>query len=308
MKRRTRNYAAAADVDAQAPGRRARRRHRAARRRGRRHTDRVTFEKWQALGNDYLVVEQPVDADTVRRLCDRHTGVGADGVLVLARSEPAGASSRGCGSSTPTAARPSWSATRPRGAHVPARQGLGPRAGSSRSRRSPARSAPTVLDDARARRHGPREDLGEGEVRACASRPVSARQPAVRDPRRRRRRARGRSTCPRSAGDRARPAVPQPHERVVLDRGRADPIRARIFERGVGETMSSGTGATGRRDRHVLRGGDARSPSSSTAASSSSTSARTSTSTSPAGRSPSSAASSSRPRRTSLSGRYASGS
>jgi diaminopimelate epimerase len=33
-------------------------------------------------------------------------------------------------------------------------------------------------------------------------------------------------------------------------------IRVRIFERGVGETMSSGTGATGAAVAHVLRGGD----------------------------------------------------
>ncbi len=33
-------------------------------------------------------------------------------------------------------------------------------------------------------------------------------------------------------------------------------IRARIFERGVGETMSSGTGATGAAVAHVARGGE----------------------------------------------------
>ena len=33
-------------------------------------------------------------------------------------------------------------------------------------------------------------------------------------------------------------------------------IRARIFERGVGETMSSGTGASGAAVAYVLRGGD----------------------------------------------------
>ena len=38
-----------------------------------------------------------------------------------------------------------------------------------------------------------------------------------------------------------------------------DVIRARIFERGVGETMSSGTGASGAAVAHVLRG-DGRSP------------------------------------------------
>ena len=35
-----------------------------------------------------------------------------------------------------------------------------------------------------------------------------------------------------------------------------DRIRARIFERGVGETLSSGTGASGAAVAHVLRGGD----------------------------------------------------
>jgi diaminopimelate epimerase len=33
-------------------------------------------------------------------------------------------------------------------------------------------------------------------------------------------------------------------------------IRARTFERGVGETLSSGTGASGAAVAHVLRGGD----------------------------------------------------
>ena len=36
----------------------------------------------------------------------------------------------------------------------------------------------------------------------------------------------------------------------------AAPIRARIFERGVGETLSSGTGASGAAVAHVVRGGD----------------------------------------------------
>ena len=42
--------------------------------------------KWQALGNDYLLVEQaelpePLSPDRVRRLCDYHYGVGSDGLL-----------------------------------------------------------------------------------------------------------------------------------------------------------------------------------------------------------------------------------
>ncbi len=52
----------------------------------------MRFEKWQALGNDYLVVEQDelpfaMTPARVRRLCEAHFGVFADGVLLLARSE-----------------------------------------------------------------------------------------------------------------------------------------------------------------------------------------------------------------------------
>jgi len=52
----------------------------------------MRFEKWQALGNDYLIVEEgalpwELTAARVQRLCDPHFGVGADGVLLLSRSE-----------------------------------------------------------------------------------------------------------------------------------------------------------------------------------------------------------------------------
>jgi diaminopimelate epimerase len=46
----------------------------------------MRFSKWHALGNTYLLLERldletPLDADVVRRLCDAHRGVGADGLL-----------------------------------------------------------------------------------------------------------------------------------------------------------------------------------------------------------------------------------
>ena len=52
----------------------------------------MKFEKWQALGNDYLIVEAellPWDLTTgrVRLLCDPHFGIGSDGVLLLSRSD-----------------------------------------------------------------------------------------------------------------------------------------------------------------------------------------------------------------------------
>jgi diaminopimelate epimerase len=53
--------------------------------------ERMRFSKWHALGNSYLVVEQPdagaVTPDRVRRLCDADTGVGSHGVVeVVAHS------------------------------------------------------------------------------------------------------------------------------------------------------------------------------------------------------------------------------
>jgi diaminopimelate epimerase len=54
---------------------------------------RVAFEKYEGLGNDFLIVDEaalPLSgglsasvADDVKRLCDRHFGVGGDGVLVV---------------------------------------------------------------------------------------------------------------------------------------------------------------------------------------------------------------------------------
>jgi diaminopimelate epimerase len=52
----------------------------------------VRFEKWQALGNDYLILERanlPWDLNQARIewLCDPHFGIGADGILLLAPSD-----------------------------------------------------------------------------------------------------------------------------------------------------------------------------------------------------------------------------
>ena len=54
----------------------------------------MKFEKWQALGNDYLIFEAAslpweLTAARVQRICDPHFGVGSDGILLL--SEPADA-------------------------------------------------------------------------------------------------------------------------------------------------------------------------------------------------------------------------
>jgi diaminopimelate epimerase len=52
----------------------------------------VKFDKWQALGNDYLILEAErlpweLTATRIEWLCDQHFGVGADGVLLLSKAD-----------------------------------------------------------------------------------------------------------------------------------------------------------------------------------------------------------------------------
>jgi diaminopimelate epimerase len=51
----------------------------------------MRFEKWQALGNDYIIVDERdlafgLTEARVRLLCSPHTGVGSDGVLLLSEA------------------------------------------------------------------------------------------------------------------------------------------------------------------------------------------------------------------------------
>jgi diaminopimelate epimerase len=48
----------------------------------------MRFEKWTALGNDYVIVERDelpweLTAERIKRLCDPHFGIGSDGILLL---------------------------------------------------------------------------------------------------------------------------------------------------------------------------------------------------------------------------------
>jgi diaminopimelate epimerase len=59
----------------------------------------MKLSKWQALGNDYLLVEraeltQPLTPDAVRKLCDYHYGVGSDGLLEVVSADGARAEIR----------------------------------------------------------------------------------------------------------------------------------------------------------------------------------------------------------------------
>jgi diaminopimelate decarboxylase/diaminopimelate epimerase len=53
----------------------------------------IRFAKFHGLGNDYLVIDSPNLADSlspaqIRRICDRHYGVGSDGLLVGSLHDP----------------------------------------------------------------------------------------------------------------------------------------------------------------------------------------------------------------------------
>ncbi|HEY6780507.1 MAG TPA: diaminopimelate epimerase, partial [Thermoleophilaceae bacterium] len=55
----------------------------------------MRFEKWQALGNDYAIVEQAelpfeLTPARIRVFCAPHTGVGADGILLISETDERG--------------------------------------------------------------------------------------------------------------------------------------------------------------------------------------------------------------------------
>jgi diaminopimelate epimerase len=51
----------------------------------------MRFEKWQALGNDYVILERgalpwELTPERIRRLCEPHRGIGSDGILLISES------------------------------------------------------------------------------------------------------------------------------------------------------------------------------------------------------------------------------
>jgi diaminopimelate epimerase len=230
------------------------------------------FEKWQALGNDYVIVERAqlpfeLTPARIRRICEPHMGVGSDGILLLdqpaARGfvaslrifNPDGSEAELSGNG----AREAIMYLRRRGWTDRTQFSIGTIAGELR---------PTILDETRCRVDMGRATLrstkdfpsggedGLGEVEGLRFQFVSIGNPQ----------------CAILVGgvdavdavdlDAIGPPIQNsplfPNRTNVSFYAPIDDatIRARIFERGVGETLSSGTGATGAAVAHVLRGGD----------------------------------------------------
>jgi len=216
----------------------------------------MRFEKWQALGNDYLIVEEAVDERTVRRLCDRHTGVGADGVLLLEPPDAPGFVAR-LRIFNPDGSEAELSGNGAREAimYLHRRGWTDARQFSIQTVAGEIR--PTILDERTCRVDMGRAKLGEdGEVDGWRYQQIFVGNPQA---------------AIRVASEQELDALDLPAIGPAIEHAPQFPnrtnvswwteveagvIRARIFERGVGETMSSGTGATGAAVASVLRGGD----------------------------------------------------
>ncbi len=238
----------------------------------------MRFEKWQALGNDYVIVErdelpfEPTPA-RLRLLCDSHFGLGADGVLLLSPPSdpehvadlqifnPDGSEAELSGNG----AREAIMYLRKRGWTDANEFAIHTKAGEIR----PQITGPDTckVDMGRASLHskdfpdGPEDGLAE--VRAAGRtwpfQHVSIGNPQCAihiDSLDELNRLDLAAIGPEIEGSPIFPNrtnVSWYTEIQPVSTGGAGTIRARIFERGVGETLSSGTGATGAAVAYTLQ-------------------------------------------------------
>jgi diaminopimelate epimerase len=231
----------------------------------------VRFEKWQALGNDYLIVERerlPLELTpaSVQRLCDRHAGVGADGVLQLEPPDAPGYVAR-LRIFNPDGSEAELSGNGAREAILYLRQRGWTQSDTFSIQTVAGEIRPTITGPTTCRVDMGRASLrskdfpgggpdGSGEVAGRRFQHVSIGNPqcAIR--------VAGRDELERldlpslGPGIERDPQFPNRTNVSFWTELASDRIRARIFERGVGETLSSGTGACGAAVAHVLRGGD----------------------------------------------------
>jgi len=235
----------------------------------------VRFEKWQALGNDYIVVEQrelpfALTPARVVKICAGHFGVFADGILLLSEPTQPGFVAR-LTIFNPDGSEAELSGNGAREAIMYLRRhgwtdsdvfSIETAAGEIR----PTITGPTTcrVDMGRARLTskdypGGAAD-GSGEIgtpgRLWPFQHVSIGNPQCAM----------RVDSVEELEGLDLPALGPLFEHSELFPNRTNVswyaelapsrIRARIFERGVGETLASGTGATGAAVAHVLRGGD----------------------------------------------------
>jgi diaminopimelate epimerase len=238
----------------------------------------MRFEKWQALGNDYLIVERDelpfeLTPERVRRLADPHFGTGGDGILELAPPTQPGfvASLR---IFNPDGSEAELSGNGAREAILYLHRSGWTEADTFSIETAAGEIRPTITSETTCRVDMGRAKLtskdfpdgppdGQGTVEA-GGRSWRFQHVSIGNPQ-----AAIRVESVEELEQLDLQAIGPAIERSALFPNRTnasfwcelsplspDTIRARIFERGVGETLSSGTGASGAAVAHVLRGGD----------------------------------------------------
>jgi diaminopimelate epimerase len=232
------------------------------------------FQKWQALGNDYLIIERgqlpfELTPPRIRRLCEGHFGLFADGVLLLAPPadpqdvadlrifNPDGSEAELSGNGAREAIlylrRSGWTEQDEFSIHTVAGRIRPQITGTDTCRVDMGRASLSSRDFP----DGP--DDGLGSV-TSSGQPWAFRHVSIGNPQ-----------CAIHVDGLAElealdlpaigPAIEAseqfPNRTNVswyteISSGESGAIRARIFERGVGETLSSGTGATGAAVAHAL--------------------------------------------------------
>jgi diaminopimelate epimerase len=231
----------------------------------------MRFEKWQALGNDYLIVERdelpwPLTPERVAWLCDRHAGPGGDGVLELAPPDAPGFVAR-LRIFNPDGSEAELSGNGAREAVLYLRRRGWTDAPAFSIQTLAGEIRPTITSETTcsvdmgraattsAAYPGGSPD-GKGEVGGFRFQHVHVGNPQcairVADPAT----LEALDLAALGPGIEHAPLFPQRTNVSWWAELGPGTIRARIFERGVGETQSSGTGATGAAVAYVLRGGD----------------------------------------------------
>jgi diaminopimelate epimerase len=235
----------------------------------------VEFEKWQALGNDYLIVERDalgfeLTPARIRAICAPHTGVFADGILLLSPPDEPGFVAR-LRIFNPDGSEAELSGNGAREAILYLRRRGWVQADTFSIQTAAGEIRPTItsettctVDLGRARlRSGDYpsgEDDGAGQLES-GGRLWSFQHVQIGNPQ-----------CAIGVPELdALEALDLPSIGPTIEHHELFPnrtnvswfsvlapgqIRARIFERGVGETLSSGTGASGAAIAYVLKGGD----------------------------------------------------
>lgn len=239
------------------------------------HSRRVEFEKWHALGNDYVIVEEPalpfeLTPARIRAICAGHTGVFADGILVLSEAGEPGYVAR-LRIFNPDGSEAELSGNGAREAILYLRRNRWTDSDTFSIITAAGEIRPTITSPSSVAVGMGRARLSSADYPSGAADGAGELVAAGRSWRFQHVQV-GNPQCAVAVSDEAEltglelPAIGPQFERnelfpnrtnvswfAVLGPGR---IRARIFERGAGETMSSGTGATGAAVAYVLQGGD----------------------------------------------------